>query len=60
MSPVPEYGMATIWDADILIWATSVMRKLKDNKINDVPRTLRFYPYDLLKSIHRHTGAMST
>jgi plasmid replication initiation protein len=56
VSPVPEYGMATIWDADILIWATSVMRKLKDNKINDVPRTLRFYPYDLLKSIHRHTG----
>jgi plasmid replication initiation protein len=52
VSPVPEYGMATIWDADILIWATSVMRKLKDNKINDVPRTLRFYPYDLLKSIH--------
>lgn len=56
VSPVPEFGMATIWDADVLIWATSVMRKLKDSKINDVPRTLRFYPYDLLKSIHRHTG----
>src|SRR5437773_1242719 len=25
VSAVPEFGMATIWDADILIWAASVL-----------------------------------
>jgi plasmid replication initiation protein len=26
---VPAYGMATIWDADILIWAASALQRLK-------------------------------
>lgn len=52
----PEFGMATIWDADILIWATSVLQKMRQQGKNDIPRTLRFLPYELLKSIHRQTG----
>ena len=52
----PEYGMATIWDADILIWAASVIVEMKKRGCNDIPRTLQFQPYDLLKTIGRDTG----
>ena len=51
-----EYGMATIWDADILIWAASQIQHLKRQGINDLPRTLKFQAYDLLKVIGRPTG----
>jgi plasmid replication initiation protein len=54
--PNPEFGMATIWDADILIWAASTMNALKRAGANDLPRTLKFQAYDLLKTIGRDTG----
>jgi len=38
--PHPEYGMATIWDADILIWAASVVCDLRNRGVNDIPRKL--------------------
>jgi len=53
---VPEYGMATIWDADIIIWAASVITEMKENGRNDIPRTLNFHPHDMLKTIRRQTG----
>ena len=53
---VPQYGMATIWDADILIWVASVLTAMKDNRVNDIPRTLHFHPSDLLRGINRHVG----
>lgn len=52
----PEFGMATIWDADILIWAASILNAQRKNGANDVPRTLHFQPYDLLRTISRETG----
>ena len=52
----PEYGMATIWDADILIWAASVLTEMKRKGRNDIPRSLQFQPYDLLKTIGRASG----
>lgn len=48
--------MATIWDADILIWAASVLCDMKNRGTNDIPRTLTFQPHDLLKAIGRATG----
>jgi plasmid replication initiation protein len=54
--PNQEFGMATIWDADILIWAASTLCDLKKKRANDLPRTLHFQPYDLLKTIRRETG----
>lgn len=54
--PNQEFGMATIWDADILIWATSCINDMKRKKINDISKTLYFHPYDLLQSISRNTG----
>ena len=54
--PNPEFGMATIWDADILIWAASTLNALKKGGKNDLPRTLNFQAYDVLKTIGRDTG----
>ena len=54
--PNQEFGMATIWDADILIWSASMLNNLRRQGKNDLPRTLHFQPYDLLKTIHRPTG----
>lgn len=54
--PNAEWGMATIWDADVLIWAASTLTSLKRRGTNDLPRTLNFQPFDLLKTICRDTG----
>jgi plasmid replication initiation protein len=56
VSANPQFGIATIWDADILIWATSHLNKLRERGDNDIPRTIRTTSYDLLKAIHRDTG----
>ena len=53
---VPAYGMATIWDGDILIWAASALNRLKADGKNDIPRELRTTAYDLLRAIQRDTG----
>ena len=53
---MPAYGMATIWDADILIWAASALNRLKAEGRNDIPRELRTTAYDLLRAIQRDTG----
>ena len=53
---VPEHGMATIWDADVLIWAASQLVEA-ENRGFKTSRFLRFTPYQLLTSIGRQTGA---
>jgi plasmid replication initiation protein len=59
VNAVPKYGMATIWDADVLIWAASVLAELQGRGVNDIPRTLNFHPYDLLRTIQRETGGVN-
>jgi plasmid replication initiation protein len=56
VQPHQDYGMATIWDADILIWAASVLCDLKNRGTNDIPREIKFQPHDVLKAIGRSTG----
>jgi plasmid replication initiation protein len=53
---LPEHGMATIWDADVLIWAASQIVEAEDRGIT-TSRLLRFTPYQLLTGIGRATGA---
>ena len=55
VSANPDYGMATIWDADILIYCASVLADMARRGVNDIPRKLQLMPYDLLRSIHRPT-----
>jgi plasmid replication initiation protein len=49
--PNAEFGMATIWDADILIWAASTLNNLRRQGKNNLPRTLRFQPYETALAI---------
>jgi plasmid replication initiation protein len=49
------YGMATIWDADILIWAASQLTEARDRGL-ETSRYMRFVPYDVLKFTRRATG----
>ena len=55
VSANPDYGMATIWDADILIYCASVLADMARRGANDVPRKLHIMPYDLLRAIGRPT-----
>jgi len=56
VQPHQDYGMATIWDADILIWAASILCDMKNRGTNDIPREIKFQPHDLLRAIGRSTG----
>lgn len=51
-----EHGMATIWDADVLIWAASQIVEAETAGLR-TSRFLRFTPYQLLTAIGRQTGA---
>ncbi|WP_404400553.1 replication initiator protein A [Pelagibacterium halotolerans] len=53
---VPDHGMATIWDADVLIWAASQIVEAENLGFN-TSRFLRFTPYQLLTAIGRETGS---
>ena len=53
--PVKEFGIATIWDADILIWAATQVTEALDRGGEPDPQ-IRFHPYQLLRGIHRATG----
>ncbi|MGX1744449.1 replication initiator protein A [Bosea sp. NPDC055353] len=50
-----EHGMATIWDADVLIWAASQIVAAENNGLA-TSRFVRFTPYHLLRAIGRPTG----
>jgi plasmid replication initiation protein len=50
-----DCGMATIWDADILIWAATQITETRDRSQPTSP-TLQFHPYYLLKTIRRGTS----
>ena len=52
---LPEHGMATIWDADVLIWAASQIVEAADQGLK-TSRFFRFTPYQLLIAIGRGPG----
>jgi plasmid replication initiation protein len=55
VSTNPAYGMATIWDPDILIYCASMLADMARRGTNDISRTLHIMPYDLLRAIGRPT-----
>ena len=55
VSANPEFGMATIWDADILIWASTQVTEQIDRG-GTPSRKIHFHPYNMLNSIRRSTG----
>ena len=50
-----EHGLATIWDADVLIWAASQLVEARDAGIG-TSRRLAATPYEILKFIGRGTS----
>jgi plasmid replication initiation protein len=53
--PVKEFGIATIWDADVLIWIATQITEVIDRGGEPSP-TVQLHPYALLKGIRRHVG----
>lgn len=49
---VPDHGMATIWDADILIWAASQIVEARDIGLR-TSRLMAATPYEILNFIGR-------
>ncbi len=53
---VPDHGMATIWDADILIWAASQIIEARDAGLR-TSRLMAATPYEILTYVGRGTGS---
>jgi plasmid replication initiation protein len=53
---VPDHGMATIWDADILIWAASQIIEARDAGFK-TSRLMATTPYEILTFIQRGVGS---
>ena len=53
---VPDHGMATIWDADILIWVASQIVEARDAGLR-TSRLMAATPYEILTYVGRGTGA---
>lgn len=51
----PEHGMATIWDADVLIWAASQIVEARDAG-RPTSRLMASTPHEILTFIGRGTG----
>ncbi|MFA5964993.1 MAG: replication initiator protein A [Sphingomonas sp.] len=51
----PEHGMATIWDADVLIWAASQIVEARDAG-RPTSRLMATTPHEILTFIGRGTG----
>jgi plasmid replication initiation protein len=53
---VPDHGMATIWDADVLIWAASQIVEARDGGLK-TSRLMAATPYEILTFVGRGTSA---
>ena len=50
-----EHGIATIWDADVLLWAASQIVEARDQHL-PTSRLMAATPYEILRFIGRGTG----
>ena len=55
MEGTQEHGIATIWDADVLIWAASQIVEARDAGLRP-SRWIRATPYEILRFIGRGTS----
>ena len=50
-----KFGMASIWDADVLIWAATQLTEARDRGSPTSP-VISLHPYELLRAIRRGTS----
>jgi plasmid replication initiation protein len=55
VSPNPKFGMATVWDFDIMLYFVSYIRHLADTN-KKIPKVFNVHAYDILKFCGRDTG----
>lgn len=55
MEAAPEHGMATIWDADVLIWTASQIVEARDDGLK-TSRLMAATPYEILTFVGRSTS----
>ena len=55
---VAEHGMATIWDADVLIWAASQIVEARDRGAR-TSRLMAATPYEILRFVGRRCSCRS-
>ncbi len=55
----PEFGMAAVWDADTLTWASRQITEAFDRDIKR-SKTVRFHPHNPLRSIRRPPAESTT
>lgn len=55
---MPEHGMATIWDADVLIWAASQIVDARDRGLR-TSRLMAATPYEILTFVGRSDSGLS-
>jgi plasmid replication initiation protein len=53
---VPDHGIATIWDADVLIWAASQIVRARDRGL-PTSRWMATTPHEILTFVRRGTGS---
>jgi len=53
---VPEHGIATIWDADVLIWAASHIVQARDQGLR-TSRLMATTPHEILSFVQRGTSS---
>ena len=58
VEPGQDHGMATIWDADVLIWLTSRIVEARDSGLA-TSRRIAARPHDILAFTERGTGKAS-
>src|SRR3546814_168507 len=51
-----EHGMATIWDADVLIWVASQIVEARENAGKPTSRLIAATPHEILAFTRRGTG----
>jgi len=56
ISPHQDYGLANIWDFDIMLYVVALVRQMKHQGL-EKPRTVYFRGYDCLKFIGRGDSA---
>lgn len=56
VTATPAYGMATIWDSDIIIYLVSHLNQLRLKGVNDLSPVINIQPGDMLRRIGWGTG----
>jgi len=53
-----DFGIATVWDFDVILWAISQLNEAVEHHLSPAPR-IEFQPYDMLKAVGRGVGGQN-